>query len=130
MTNGRRRATSIALVAGVPCGQPACVNTLSEPRALFGLASLFFAQAPMPEPATLVKEIGAHQRKMDELRENYTFNEVTLTDELGKNGAVSRTDQQERNVFFVNGYRIARLVRRNGKELNEGESKERAGPRQ
>ena len=46
-----------------------------------------------------------------------------VTDELGKNGAVSRTDQEERNVFFVNGYRIARLVRRNGKELNEGESK-------
>ena len=77
----------------------------------------------MPEPATLVKEIEAHQRKMDELRENYTFNEVTLTDELEKNGTVSRTAQEERNVFFVNGYRVARLVRKNGKELNEGESR-------
>jgi hypothetical protein len=84
---------------------------------------MFFAQAPMPEPATLVKEIEAHQRRMDELRENYTFNEITLTDELGKNGAVSRTDQEERSVFFVNGYRIARLARRNGKELNESESR-------
>jgi hypothetical protein len=85
------------------------------------LASLFLAQAPMPEPATLVKEIEAHQRRMDELRENYTFHEITLTDELDSNGAVKGMDSEERDVFFVNGFRIARLTRKNGKELSEGD---------
>ena len=60
----------------------------------------------MPEPATLVKEIEAHQRRMDELRENYTFHETTLTDELDAHGAVTGMDSEERDVFFVNGYRV------------------------
>src|ERR1700689_5185210 len=92
-------------------------------QAVLALASLFLAQAPMPEPATLVKEIEAHQRRMDELRENYTFHEVTLTDELDTNGAVKGTESEERDVFFVNGYRIARLVKKNGRELSEGDRK-------
>jgi hypothetical protein len=89
------------------------------------LAALFMAQAqgPVPEPATLVKEIEAHQRRMDEIREDYTFHEITLTDELNANGTVNRTDSEERDVFFVHGYRIARLVRKNGKELSEGDRK-------
>jgi hypothetical protein len=87
------------------------------------LASLFLAQAPMPEPATLVKEIEAHQHRMDELRENYTFHEITLTDELDSNGTVKGMDSEERDVFFVNGFRIARLIKKNGKELNEGDRK-------
>jgi hypothetical protein len=108
----------------------ACVNTvrgschlLSMNPAVLGLASLFFAQSPMPDPATLVKEIEAHQRRMDELRENYTFHETTLTEELNTNGAINRTVHEERDVFFVNGYRIARLLRKNGKELNAGDRK-------
>jgi hypothetical protein len=87
------------------------------------LAGLFLAQAPMPEPATLAKEIEAHQRRMDELRENYTFHEISLTDELDPKGAVKGIDSEERDVFFVNGYRIARLVKKNGKELSEGDRK-------
>ena len=54
------------------------------------LASLILAQAPMPDPAKLVQEIEAHQRRMDELRENYTFREVTLTDELNSTRLTSQ----------------------------------------
>jgi hypothetical protein len=95
--------------------------------AVSALASLFLAQAPMPEPAMLVKEIEAHQRRMDEVRENYTFHEITLTDELDSSGAVKRVDSEERDVFFVDGYRIARLVKKNGNELSEGDRKSEQG---
>jgi hypothetical protein len=91
--------------------------------AVLALASLFFVQAQIPEPATLAKEVEAHQRRMDELRENYTFHEITLTDELDRSGTVKATDSEERDVFFVNGYRIARLTKKNGKELSEGDRK-------
>ncbi len=91
--------------------------------ALFTLASLFLLQEQIPEPAALVKEIEAHQRRMDELRENYTFHEITITDELDPKGAIKGTESEERDVFFVNGYRIARLIKKNGKELTEGERK-------
>ena len=91
--------------------------------ALIVSASLFFAQAPMPEASTLVREIEAHQRRMDELREDYTFREVVLTDELNPNGSVRQTESEERDIFFVNGYRVGRLVKKNGKELGGGEAK-------
>jgi hypothetical protein len=87
------------------------------------LITLFLAQAPMPEPASLVKEIEAHQRRIDEIRENYTFHEITVTDELDAKGSVKRIDNEESDVFFVNGYRIARLLRKDGKELSEADRK-------
>jgi hypothetical protein len=91
--------------------------------ALLILAGSFFAQQPIPDPATLVKEIEAHQRRMDELRENYTFHEVTVTDDVDSDGKVKNTESEERDIFFVNGYRLARLVKKNGKEPTESERK-------
>lgn len=91
--------------------------------ALLTLASMLFAQAPMPEPGTLAKEIEVHQRKLDELRENYTFHEIVITDDLDPKGAVKSTDTEESDVFYVNGYRVSRLLKKNGKELNEKEAK-------
>jgi hypothetical protein len=69
-------------------------------------------------------EVEAHQRRVDELRENYTFHEIALTDELAPNGAVLGIRSEERDVFFANGYRIARLVKKDGKELTESENKD------
>ncbi len=86
----------------------------------FFAPALFFAQA-MPDPSVLVKQIEAHQRQMDDLRENYTFREIMLTDDLDAAGHVKSTDSEEREVFFVNGYRITRLVKKGGKDLSEGE---------
>ena len=92
--------------------------------AIFALVGAFlFQSTPIPEPATLVKEIEAHQRRMDELRESYIFREITLTDELDRKGAVNGSESEEVDIFFVNGYRVARLVKKNGKELSEGARK-------
>lgn len=90
---------------------------------VFALVNLVLAQVPMPDPATLVREVESHQRRMDELRENYTFREITLTDDLAPNGSVKNSENEEREVFFVNGYRIAQLVRKSGKDLSAGDRK-------
>ncbi len=77
----------------------------------------------MPEPGALVREIEAHQRRMDELHESYTFREVTQTEDLDSHSGIRRTTREDRDVFFVNGYRVARLVLKNGKELSDTEQK-------
>jgi hypothetical protein len=77
----------------------------------------------MPEPEKLARDIETKQRKMDELRENYTFHEVVLTDELDPKGAVKSSETTESDVFFVNGYRVSRLLKKNGKELTEKEAR-------
>jgi hypothetical protein len=84
---------------------------------LFLFVSIACAQAPFPDPATLLKESQANQHKMDEIRENYTFHRIVTEDDLDEKGTVVKTTTQEREVFFVNGHRIGRLVKKNGVEL-------------
>ena len=97
---------------------------------VFGLgASLVLSIAPLavaqsiPDLATLLQEVEAHQHKMDEVRENYTFHRIRRTEDLDKNGAILKTTTLERQVFFVNGRQIGRLMKKDGVELNAAEEK-------
>src|SRR5215470_2825520 len=90
------------------------------------IATISFAQStlqPLPDVPTLMKEVEAHQHKLDEVRENYTFHETVITHELDKNGRIKKNSSDENNVFFVNGHRIDRKVKKNGKELDADEQK-------
>ena len=90
------------------------------------IATISFAQStlqPLPDVPTLMKEVETHQHKLDEVRENYTFHETVVTNELDKNGRIKKNSSDENNVFFVNGHRIDRKVKKNGKELDADEQK-------
>lgn len=84
---------------------------------------LLCADQPVPDAAALMKEVQAHQQKMDEVRENYTFHRIRQVDELDGKGAVKKTTTVEREVFYVNGRQIARLVKRDGTPLTGEEDK-------
>jgi hypothetical protein len=90
---------------------------------LFLFVSLAFAQAPFPDPASLLTEIQANQHKMDDIRENYTFHRILTQEDLDDKGTVVKTTTQEREIFFVNGHRIGRLIKKNGVELKGTEEK-------
>ena len=81
------------------------------------------ADAPIPDIPTLMKQVQAHQRELDKVRENYTFREMQQTDDLDSNGQVKKTESQESEIFFVNGHHIERLVKKNGKDLSADEQK-------
>lgn len=72
----------------------------------------------IPDVAALLKEVLDHQHRTDAIRENYTFHEIVRTDTLDGNGVVKETKSEESEVFFVNGHRIIRIVKRNGVELS------------
>jgi hypothetical protein len=74
-----------------------------------------------PDPVTLIKEVQAHQSKLDEIRENYTYHSVVRTETLDGNGKNKETTTEEYEVFFVNGHRIQKLVRKDGVALNAKE---------
>lgn len=88
-------------------------------------AAICYAQAtqPMPDVPTLMKQVEDHQRKLDQVRENYTYHEVIVTHELDKNGNLKKTESEENNVFFVNGHEINRKMKKDGKELTADEQK-------
>ncbi len=81
-------------------------------------AALAQAQAPLPDATALLKEVQEHQHKTDAIRENYTFHEIIRTDSLDSNGKVTETKTQESEIFFVNGHRIIRLLKKDGVELS------------
>ncbi len=92
---------------------------------LFGISLLFSlasAQA-IPDIETLLREAQANQHKMDDIRENYTFHRITVTEDIDDQGVVLKKTSTEREVFFVNGRQIGRLVSRNGVALKEAEEK-------
>lgn len=80
-------------------------------------------EEPLPDPVTLMKEVQAHQQKMDELRDNYTYHRIRRVEELDGKGAVKKTTIQEREVFYVNGHQIGRLVKKEDRPLTEAEDK-------
>ena len=77
--------------------------------------------AQLPEPSALLAEAKANQLKLDGIRENYTFHMLRRTDEIDKNGKITKTTSIEREIFFVNGRRIARLVKKDGVPLTPSE---------
>ena len=100
----------------------ACIRGAMRLFAISGIALLACAQA-IPDLETLLKEAQANQHKMDDVRDNYTFHRLIITDELDEKGTVIKTTSTEREVFFVNGRQIGRLVKRNGIELKGSEEK-------
>jgi hypothetical protein len=91
------------LVVLLACVAPAA-NGASEPAAL-------------PDAATMLREVEAHQKQLDKMRENYTFRAVQTTRQLDGSGNTKKVETEEHEVFFVNGERVQKLVRKDGKDL-------------
>ena len=88
-------------------------------------ASLVHAQPPanppLPDIRRLMQEVQEHQRQLDKIRENYTYNSSNITQEIDSNGQVKKTENEELEHFFVNSHRITRLVKKDGKPLGDKE---------
>ena len=74
-------------------------------------------QAAIPDAATMLHEVEAHQKQLDKIRENYTFRAVQTTRQLDSSGNTKKIETEEHEVFFVNGHRVEKLVRKDGKDL-------------
>jgi len=75
--------------------------------------------APIPGVRELMAEVVDHQKRLEKIRENYTYRSSFTDDEIDSKGQVQKTETEEREVFFVNGHRIERTVKKNGKLLND-----------
>jgi hypothetical protein len=77
-------------------------------------------QAPLPDIRELMRQVQEHQRKLDQIRENYTYTSYQAVQDVDGNGQVKKTETSEYEDFFVNGHVIERKVKANDKPLNEG----------
>jgi hypothetical protein len=81
------------------------------------------AERPLPDAATMLREVEAHQKQLDKIRENYTFRSVQTTRQLDSHGNVKKTETEEHEVFFVKGQQVEKLVRKNGKDLSPDQAR-------
>jgi hypothetical protein len=79
--------------------------------------------AALPDAATMLREVEAHQKQLDKVRENYTFRAVQTTRQLDSSGNTKKVETEEHEVFFVNGHRVQKLVRKDGKELTPDQAR-------
>ena len=99
-------ATLLVLLA---CVAPA-TSGANEPTAL-------------PDAATMLREVEAHQKQLDKIRENYTFRSVQTTRQLDSSGNTKKVETEEHEVFFVNSERVQKLVRKDGKDLTPDQAR-------
>ena len=62
--------------------------------------------AALPDAATMLREVEAHQKQLDKMRENYTFRSVQTVRQLDSKGNTKKTETEEHEVFFANGHRV------------------------
>lgn len=77
--------------------------------------------APIPDIRQLMKEVQAHQKAVENERENDTYTALITTQDIDANGQVAKTETEEDENFFVNGHLIARAVKKDGKPLSPHE---------
>lgn len=76
------------------------------------------AAAPIPQIPELLRQVEAHQRRVEAMRENYTFDCLETTQQIGAEGQVKKTETEQRQEFFVNGHMIGRVVKQDGQPLS------------
>jgi hypothetical protein len=77
------------------------------------------AATPLPEIRQLMREVQEHQRQLERVRENYTYTSLQTTQDIDSNGQVKKTETEEYEEFYVNGHPIGRLVKKDGKPLDD-----------
>lgn len=74
--------------------------------------------APLPDIRQLLAKVEAHQKQLEQVRENYTYTSLQTTEDIDANGRVKKTETVEAEDFFVHGHIIERVMKKDGQELS------------
>lgn len=101
---------------------PARAQTLATNLASASLPATA-AERPLPEIATLMRQVEAHQRAAEAIEKDYVFHEDSTLNERNSSGDIKKTEQRTYEIFWLGGVRLARLIRKDGKDLSANEVK-------
>jgi hypothetical protein len=91
---------------------------------MLSAATLGAADPPaIPDAATMLREVEAHQKQLDKIREDYTFRSVQTVRQLDSSGNTKKVETEEHEVFFVNRNQVEKLVRKDGKDLTPDQAR-------
>ena len=76
---------------------------------------------PLPDIKTLLDEVRANADKIDAILENYSYKQTSIDREIDKAGNLIEKSSETVLLSFYKGYRIRRLIEKNGKPLSTAE---------
>lgn len=73
---------------------------------------------PLPDITALLKQVGENSEVTEKILDDYSYNQIITTREPNKDGSLRVVESETRELSFYKGYRITRLVEKNGKPLS------------
>ena len=80
-------------------------------------------ERPLPDIPALMHSVEVNQKAAEAIEKDYMYRSVQTHEETNGHGGVKRSETMEYDVFWVNGVRVHRLTKKNGKELSADEQK-------
>jgi len=109
-------ASSSASARPAPTSQSPAV---AAPQPENGSAS----QRPLPDINTLLKQAETHRDAAQKAVKDYIYRTLDTEQDTDSHGAVKKTSSDEREIFWINGVYISRLLARDGKPISGDELK-------
>jgi len=79
------------------------------------------AGEPLPDIRKLLADVQANEDRVDDMLDSYSFTQKEITREMGKDGMLREKESETHQLSFYKGYRITRLIEKNGKPLSPGD---------
>ena len=79
---------------------------------------------PLPDIPALLQKVQANEDKVETVLDSYSFIQKTITRDIGKDGVLREKESETNQLSFYKGYRIRRLIEKNGRPLTEKEQAE------
>ncbi len=79
---------------------------------------------PLPDIPKLLKELKVNQEKLERILEDYSYKQKVISRKLTKDGRLRETESETVQLTFYKGYRIERLIAKNGKPLTPKQQKD------
>lgn len=100
----------MALAQDVPAPSTEAAPAASEAR-------------PLPEVATLMKQVEANQKAAESAQKDYIYKASMRFERLDSHGGVKKAQSQVDEVFWINNVQLARALERDGKPLTPDAAK-------
>jgi hypothetical protein len=116
------QAISLVLMLAAPCF-PGSAGLAQDSTGQTDPGKPQETERPLPDVATLMREVGTHQKAAEAIQKDYLYHAVETQQETDGNGAVKKTTTREYDVFWVSGVPVQKLTKKDGRELTPDEQK-------
>ncbi|MEP7074910.1 MAG: hypothetical protein ABI878_03800 [Acidobacteriota bacterium] len=82
------------------------------------------ASQPLPDLTQLLADVQANEDKVEGLLDTYSFTQKSTRRALGKDGVLRDTESDTYQLSFYKGYRIRRMIEKNGQPLSKGDQED------